>query len=102
MANKSNSLGSVIRKIRESKGLLLRQVAAALEVDTAYVSKLERGEKRTSKEQLKKLSKFLETSEEKLLELWLAEKVMTAIEGEEHGANALKIVSKRIKNNITK
>ena len=98
MTTKSNYLGSTLRLIREGKGLLLRQVAAALEVDTAFVSKLERGEKRASKEQLMKLSKFLEIPEGKLLELWLAEKVMTAIEGEAHGMNALKIVGKRMKN----
>jgi ribosome-binding protein aMBF1 (putative translation factor) len=98
MINKSTSLGSYLRQIRENKNLLLRQVAAALEVDTAYVSKLERGEKRATKEQLRKLSEFLDIPENKLTELWLADKVMNALEGEEYGASALKLVSKRMKN----
>jgi transcriptional regulator with XRE-family HTH domain len=96
MQSKLNSLGSTLRQLRESKKLLLRQVAAYLEVDTAFVSKLERGEKRASKEQVQKLSKFLDTSEDKLMELWLADRVMNALEGEEHSANAIKLVSKRI------
>lgn len=97
MRGKSNSLGSALRKIRESKGLLLRQVAAALEVDTAFVSKIERGEKNTSKEQLKKLAAFLETPLGQLNELWLADKLMNTLEGEEQAEEALKIVSKKIK-----
>ena len=96
--NKSPSFGTTVREIRESKNLLLRHVAAALDVDTAFVSKLERGEKKATKEQVKKLSIFLDTPEENLLELWLAEKILSAIEGEEHAEQALKIATKRIKN----
>jgi len=97
MEGKLNSLGSTLRQIREKKGLLLRQVAAALEVDTAFVSKFERGERGITKEQVTKLAKFLETPEDKLLELWLADKVMNTLEGEQHQANALKLVTKRFK-----
>lgn len=97
MEGKLNSLGSTLRQIREKKGLLLRQVAAALEVDTAFVSKFERGERGITKEQVTKLAKFLDTPEDKLLELWLADKVMNTLEGEEHQANALKLVTKRFK-----
>jgi transcriptional regulator with XRE-family HTH domain len=98
MLDKIDSLGSSLRRIRESKGLLLRQVAAALQVDTAFVSKFERGERGVTKDQVQKLARFLDTSEDKLLELWLADKLMDTLEGEEHGENALKIVTKRIKN----
>ena len=33
-------LGEKLKELRESKGLVQRQVAAALGVDTAYVSKM--------------------------------------------------------------
>jgi transcriptional regulator with XRE-family HTH domain len=36
-----NPIGEKIRIIRESKSLLLRQVAAYLEIDTALISKIE-------------------------------------------------------------
>ncbi|MBA2611171.1 MAG: helix-turn-helix transcriptional regulator [Bacteroidetes bacterium] len=45
-----NTLGDKIRQAREKQGLLLRQAAAFLEVDTALVSKLERGERRPQKD----------------------------------------------------
>lgn len=36
-----NTLGQTLRKQRETKGLLLRQVAASLDIDTALLSKFE-------------------------------------------------------------
>lgn len=44
--NNPKTFGQTIRNYREAKGLLLRQLAAALEVDTAFISKLERDEKK--------------------------------------------------------
>ena len=49
---KNNSIGEILRKRREEKGLLLRQVAALLDVDTAILSKIERGERKAKKEQM--------------------------------------------------
>jgi transcriptional regulator with XRE-family HTH domain len=97
MLNKFTSLGDSLRQARTNKKLLLRQVAASLEVDTAYISKLERDEKRATKEQLKKLSELLEINELTLTELWLADKIMHIISGEEAGITALKIATERIK-----
>jgi transcriptional regulator with XRE-family HTH domain len=39
MSDKIKSFGETVRDLRENKGLLLRQVAALLEVDTAFLSK---------------------------------------------------------------
>lgn len=52
------NFGITIRKLRENKGLLLRQVAATLEIDTALISKIERGERKANREQFIKLAKF--------------------------------------------
>lgn len=38
-------LGKKLRELREAKGLVQRQIAAKLEVDIAYISKIENGEK---------------------------------------------------------
>ncbi|HRP45550.1 MAG TPA: helix-turn-helix transcriptional regulator, partial [Ginsengibacter sp.] len=58
------TFGETIRALRESKGLLLRQVAAALEIDTALISKIERGERTAQREQVTKLAAMLEIEEE--------------------------------------
>lgn len=51
-------IGQHLRELREEKGLLLRQVAAFLEVDTAYISKIERGEKNIKREFILKLAEL--------------------------------------------
>lgn len=51
--------------------LLLRQTAAHIEVDTAFMSKAERGERNLNRDQVVKLAKFFKSSEEEYISLWL-------------------------------
>jgi HTH-type transcriptional regulator, competence development regulator len=97
MPKQSSLLGTALRQQRERKKMLLRQVAAAIEVDTAFISKVERGEKRASKEQLIKLATALDLAESFLSKLWLADKLMETLKGEEQAAEALKLVAKQLK-----
>ena len=60
-------LGQKLRALRQAKGLLQRQVAAALDVDTAYVSKMEKNEKPVSKNYLSSLSRLYGVPEKELL-----------------------------------
>lgn len=89
--------GNKIRELREKQHLLLRQVAASLEVDTATISKIERGTRQAKKEQLILLSKILKTSFKDLETLWLADKLYCIIEDEENGLTALKVAEKEVK-----
>lgn len=90
-----NSLGQRIRDLREKKGVLLRQLAAFAEVDTALISKLERGERRATREQVLKIADFLEIQQNELIKLWLADKVADSIEGESNSIEVLKYVLKQ-------
>jgi transcriptional regulator with XRE-family HTH domain len=90
--------GQRIRKLREKKNLLLRQVAAHLEADTALISKIERGERNASKQQVTDIAKFLKADEEELLTLWLADKIeSTIVEEPAIAYQAMKIASKNLK-----
>lgn len=91
------SIGEILREKREEKGLLLRQVAAQLDIDTAILSKIERNERKASKEQIIKLAKILELKEEDLLVHYLSEKILYEIKDEELGQKALKAAEQRIK-----
>jgi len=94
-----NSLGEKIRTIRESKSLLLRQVAAYLEIDTALISKIERGERRLTREQVTKLAKYYNVTDEELLTLWLSDKLLVTIENEPfamQGLNKAKTILKTL------
>jgi transcriptional regulator with XRE-family HTH domain len=94
-----NSLGKKIRTIRESKSILLRQVAAHLEIDTALISKIERGERRLTREQVIKLAKFYNVTDEELLTLWLSDKLLDTIENDPfamQGLNKAKTILKTL------
>jgi transcriptional regulator with XRE-family HTH domain len=94
-----NSLGEKIRTIRESKSLLLRQVAAYLEIDTALISKIERGERRLTREQVIKLATFYNVTDEELLTLWLSDKLLDTIENDPfamQGLNKAKTILKTL------
>lgn len=91
------TFGETIRKQREGKGLLLRQVAAFLEVDTAYISKLERNERNASREQVVKLAEYLQTPSDQLLTVWLAERILGTINNDKQGVAALKLALKNFK-----
>ncbi|MCO6496341.1 MAG: helix-turn-helix transcriptional regulator [Chitinophagaceae bacterium] len=97
MADNIKSFGETVRDLRENKGLLLRQVAAVLEVDTAFLSKMERNEKKASRQQVLKLAKALETAEKELLTLWLSDKIVEILNEESEAYGALKLTEKRIK-----
>lgn len=93
-----NKLGSKLRAIRESKGLLIRQVAASLDADTAYISKLERGERKAKREQLTEISLVLECDKEELLTLWLADQVFEIVKNEKIALRAIEMVKSELEN----
>ncbi len=84
-------LGEKLRELRETKGLVQRQVAAELDVDTAYISKMENNEKPVSRQHLKKLSALLGIDEEELLTLWLADKLYDVVKDEAVALKAMQI-----------
>lgn len=92
-------LGEKLRSLREAKGLVQRQVAAELEVDTAYISKMECNEKPVSRQHLKKLSVLLGIAEEELLTLWLAEKLFEVVKGEKLALKALSLAESELRRN---
>lgn len=93
----ATQLGDKIRELRTKQHLLLRQVASKLDVDTSIISKMERGERPTKKEQIAILADILKADKEELHTLWLADQVMDVIKDEPLADEALKSVSKKIK-----
>ena len=91
-------LGEKLKELRESKGLLQRQVAAELDVDTAYISKMENNDKPVSKSHLEALAKVYDLPERELMPFWLGEKVLHVLEGNEYSIEALNLVIKNIRN----
>ncbi|RFZ85082.1 XRE family transcriptional regulator [Mucilaginibacter terrenus] len=92
------NFGERIRKLRESQGLLQRQLAADLEIDTPMFSKIERGERKAKREQVEQLAKLLHTDETQLLSLWLANQIFDFVKDERFASDSLNMVIDWMKN----
>lgn len=64
-----------LKSLRSKRGLLMRQVAAATDVDTSMISKFENGDRFPTREQIEKLAMILEVSENELLIHAYSEKI---------------------------
>lgn len=93
----SNQFGDRIRKLREERELLQRQVAAALEIDTPMLSKIERGDRKARREQVAQFSKVLKADEKVLMTLWLADKLYEIIKDEDLATNALRVAESEVR-----
>ena len=94
-----NQFGEQIKQLREKKGLLQRQVANQLEMDTPMLSKIERGERNAKREQVTILGKIFNVPEEDLLSLWLADKVYDMVKDENVALKALSVIEEKLKIN---
>lgn len=74
--------GSKIKELRDKHGVVQRQLASLLEIDTPMFSKIERGDRRAKREQVIQLASYFHVDEDELLILWIADKVLNAVEGE--------------------
>ncbi len=90
-------LGNRIKELRESQGLLQRQLSAQLEIDTPMFSKIERGERRAKREQVLKMAELLKADTQELLTLWLTDQVLEVVSNEEQALQALKMAEKELK-----
>lgn len=89
--------GERIKELRESQGLLQRQLAANLEIDTPMFSKIERGERKAKREQVEQLAELLHADKPSLFSIWLADQILDLIKNEPQANEAIEIVKKELK-----
>lgn len=61
------SFGEQLRTLREQKNMSLRDVASVIGIDTSLLGKIERNERRATKEQIKLIAKFFKYNEQLLI-----------------------------------
>jgi transcriptional regulator with XRE-family HTH domain len=93
----TETIGEKLRHIREEKELPLRKVAALLDIDVAILSKMERGERRITKEVVLKLADIYDYNADELLVSFLSDKILYEIQDEDLGIEALKVAEGRAK-----
>ena len=90
------SSGEILRRLREEKGLPLRTIASFLDIDQAILSKIERGQRKASRQQISNLAAYFGIDENTLMTAWLSDKVMYAVRDEEMSVQALQLAEERV------
>jgi len=92
-----STLGLKLRGLRVKSGYSLRKAAVAIDIDVAILSKMERGERKFSKELVLKLADLYKANSDELVIDFLSEKVLYELEDEDFGLEALKVAEKQLK-----
>lgn len=90
------TFGEILRKQREEKGLLIRQVAAKLEVDTATISKIENGNRHATPIQVKQFSQILDLEYDTLEASWMGNKIYEMLLKVDNPSKALIVAEEQI------
>ena len=92
-----SQFGEKIRSLREKQNLYLRQVAPLLEMDTAQLSKIEKGLRQIKREQIPILAEIIKADKDELLTLWLADQLYEVVKDEELANRAMQMAGQKIK-----
>lgn len=90
------TFGQIIRTKRETLGLLLRQVSAYADIDQAILSKIERNERKPSKELVVKIAEILQIDKQELLIQYMSDKIAYEIAYEDCASRVLKVAEEKI------
>ena len=90
-------IGQVFRRLRESRNLPLRKVAAQLDIDQAVLSKIERGIRTATRDQVKKIARIFGIEEDDLLAQYYSDRIAYEIANESCAQDALKLAEKKVR-----
>lgn len=85
-----------IKELRIQKQMPQRQLAAALDIDTATYCKIEKGERKARREQVEIIAQLLSVDKNELVTLWLADKVYDVVGDETNAQDILNVVNENI------
>jgi len=90
------TVGQIIRTKRETLGLLLRQVSAYADIDQAILSKIERNERKLTKDLILKIAEILQLDKQELLIQFMSDKIAYEIADEDCASRVLKVAEEKI------
>ena len=90
------TVGQIIRTKRENLGLLLRQVSAYADIDQAILSKIERNERKPTKDIILKIAEILQLDKQELLVQFMSDKIAYEIADEDCASRVLKVAEEKI------
>lgn len=89
-------VGEIIRDKREQRGWLLRHLAAELDIDQALLSKIERGERKATKEHIQTIANVLGLKKDELMLHYLSENIANDIAEEKNAIEVLHVAEDKI------
>jgi transcriptional regulator with XRE-family HTH domain len=99
---KTQTIGTILRELREAKGLLLREVGAKLSLDPTILSKIEQDKRMPTKEQVKSLANFYKDQKNEVIIAWLSDKLYYEVQDEDLALQAMLVAEEKIKYNKSK
>lgn len=90
------TLGDTLKCAREEKELILRKVAAEVDIDQSLISKFEKNERKPTMEQIVRLANFYGLSERKLIINWYSEKIAQELKYTDSTSEILKVAEEKI------
>lgn len=94
--NTNHTLGETIRALRKQRNEPLRIVAAAIEIDSTLLSKIERSERFPTDVQTTRLAEYFDISRDELTAQVIADRIVSAYGYQPTTLEAVRIVRERI------
>ena len=92
----NSELGIYLRELRKEKGQTLHQVSQGTDIDSPLISKIERGERLPTTEQIIKLARYFKISENELKIKATAEKIIKEFGATNITYNAVNLVMEQL------
>ena len=90
------NFGEKIRCLREGKGMIIRELAASLKVDTSTISKIENSQRHATKKQVKDLAIALNADYLELEAHWMGSRIYEMLKEVGNPKNALVLAEEQI------
>lgn len=92
------TFGETVKKLREEQNLPLREVAEALSIDTSMLGKIEKNNRKPTKQLIEKFAKYFKVSDKDLMIAFLSDTVAYQIMYEEDlSSEVFKVAEKKVK-----
>jgi|JI10StandDraft_1071094.scaffolds.fasta_scaffold390766_2 transcriptional regulator with XRE-family HTH domain len=102
MSQTNKTIGEYIRELRTNRGIPLRKLAFALDIDQSTLAKMEKGQRPFSLSMTPIIAKALEIDFKELQIALVASKVLEEVGDEEFVSEGLKLAVKRLNKNRSK
>lgn len=92
------TFGETVKKLREEQNLTLREVAEALGIDTSMLGKIEKNNRKPTKQLIEKFAKYFKVSDKDLMIAFLSDAVAYQIMDEEDlSSDVFKVAEEKVK-----